>query len=183
MKLEELKRYLYIPSLFGLGLALLFLDFASKAYVNALFPFAANNEAFLFREIPVFSGFLGGIDFSISLAYNPGVAWGLFAHIPMLILFLRVAVIIGLFCYLFFFRETSKGNFAFVLIIAGALGNIVDCLIYGTVIDFLRFDFWGYTFPIFNFADSFISIGVTLFFISNLITASAKRRKDVQIKP
>jgi len=50
-------------------------------------------------------------------------------------------------------------NLALSLIFAGAVGNLIDRVLTGSVTDFLRFDFGSYTFPIFNVADMSVVIG------------------------
>jgi signal peptidase II len=51
--------------------------------------------------------------------------------------------------------------------VTGAIGNGIDYLAYGHVIDFFHFCFWGYSFAIFNLADSYITLGVfALLFLS-----------------
>lgn len=57
-------------------------------------------------------------------------------------------------------------SIGYSLIIGGALGNIVDRLIYGAVFDFIHLHYKDYSFPIFNLADSFISIGVAVIVLS-----------------
>ena len=54
-------------------------------------------------------------------------------------------------------------------VIGGLLGNLFDRLIYGYVIDFLDFDFFGYDFAIFNIGDSFIVIGTILLAIGYIL--------------
>ena len=58
------------------------------------------------------------------------------------------------------------------LIAVGALGNIVDYSLYGHVIDFFHFTFWGYSFPVFNWADSYITVGLFFFL---LLSSRGKR--------
>ena len=168
MNLKGMNKILYFNALFALGFLLLFVDFISKAYVNDLFPFAGTHPFFAYHERPVFNGLFGGINFSIVLAYNQGIAWGLFNNYPYFILALRFIVVMALLCYMFFIKKERAGDLAYTLIIAGAIGNIVDCWMYGSVVDFLRFDLWGYTFPIFNIADTLITVGVFLLFASGM---------------
>lgn len=104
-----------------------------------------------FGGIPVFS--LGGITCSLNYIVNTGAAWGLFAGHSGLLFALRSAIIAGL---LFFIPK----RFPVWLVLTGAIGNAVDYCLYGHVIDFIHFTFWGYSFPIFNVADSCITIGV-----------------------
>ena len=65
------------------------------------------------------------------------------------------------------FSRTSAGTssmsfiFSLGIIIGGVIGNLVDRLLYGGVVDYLSFEFFGYSFPVFNIAD----IGITLGFI------------------
>lgn len=82
---------------------------------------------------------------------------------------IRVSVVTALFVI---YRRTAPtcllGNVSFGLVLSGALGNIYDNLFWveGRVRDFLRVDFhrlgWDYTFPIFNVADSMITVGAPL---------------------
>jgi len=60
-----------------------------------------------------------------------------------------------------------------ILILGGAIGNLIDRLRFGYVIDFLDFKVW----PVFNIADSAITIGVTILFIS--LAFGRKKRQDV----
>lgn len=62
------------------------------------------------------------------------------------------------------------------LIAGGALGNLIDRLRYGAVIDFLDFHLGGYHWPAFNVADSAICVGAVLFLIVNIIEEKQKTR-------
>lgn len=106
-----------------------------------------------------------GVSFSLDLATNTGIAWGLFPGFPYLLLLFRLFIIAALFIYLFFNRRSYKYAVPIALILAGAIGNAIDLLCYGYVIDFLHFRFFGWSFPIFNFADSCITVGAFLLFL------------------
>ena len=77
-------------------------------------------------------------------------------------------IIIFIGIYVYKNKINSKvEQFGYSVILGGAIGNFVDRIVYGYVIDFLDFNILGYDFPIFNFADTFIVIGVFLLVISS----------------
>ncbi len=63
------------------------------------------------------------------------------------------------------------------LIISGATGNLIDRLYYQAVVDFLDFHHHNYSFPIFNFADSFIFIGSCLLVLHDFLKTPKKKTK------
>lgn len=112
-----------------------------------------------FGGVPLFSDFLG-ISFSLNTIVNTGAAWGLFAGYPGLLFGFRVVLVLGLGIYLYLFHRPMIRMASLWLVAVGAIGNAVDYLLYGHVIDFFHFVFWGYSFPIFNMADAYITLGV-----------------------
>lgn len=117
--------------------------------------------------IKVFENFFG-VSFSINHQTNSGAAWGLFPDSQSTLLYVRVAVILILALYLLFFNKNIRSQIPFIFIISGALGNVLDSLFYGHVIDMFFAQLWGYNFPVFNVADSFIFFGVVWLCILNL---------------
>lgn len=158
----------------ALGMALLFLDFFTKAYVFHFFPLASQEPFFPFGGVAIFKDFIG-VDCAICLALNRGAAWGYFANFQIILLILRIAVVMGMLIYLLFINKKSSLQAPFALIITGAIGNIVDFFLYGYVVDFIHFNLWGYNFPVFNFADICISIGVVWLFFSSIIFKKKKQ--------
>lgn len=150
------------------SLFLLLVDFASKAFALQSIPLMhLFNRCYPFGGIPVFENFFG-ISFSLNLAYNTGAAWGFFQGSAGLLFVLRAGVIVGLLVYLFFAKQRPVYLIPLWLVATGAIGNALDYLLYGHVIDFFHFVFWGYSFPIFNWADSMITLGVIgLLFLSS----------------
>jgi signal peptidase II len=118
----------------------------------------------LHHSIAVIPGF-----FNLTHIHNPGGAFGFMATgSPGLrnILFLGVATVaMGLIVY--FYRSTPRSYpflaVALALIFGGAVGNIIDRLRFGVVIDFLDVYLGAYHWPAFNVADSAISVGITIF--------------------
>ena len=115
-------------------------------------------------RVSVIDGF-----FYLTHVRNPGAAFSLFADAPEAIRapFFIVTTLIAIGLILSFFRKLSPADrlsaLALGLILGGAVGNLLDRLIYGAVVDFLRLQLWGgYSWPDFNVADSSIVIGVAL---------------------
>ena len=111
--------------------------------------------------IPIFT--CGGITFSLNTIVNSGAAWGVFQGHPGLLFMVRAAIVAGLISYLLFFnrgKSPTVSLWPLWLVVVGAIGNGIDYLVYGHVIDFFHFCFWGTSFPIFNLADCYITIGV-----------------------
>ncbi len=103
--------------------------------------------------------------FNFQLVHNYGAAWGILAGRQVFLLMLSL-VFLGIFIF-YYVKEKNKTwllNITYGFLIAGCLGNIYDRLILGYVRDFIQFDFWK-SFPVFNFADVALVIGVVLFVI------------------
>ena len=117
--------------------------------------------------IPIINGI-----FNLTLSYNRGAAFGFLSDIenPMVrqgLLWTATGLALVAVLYLYFkeYREDSRGRFGLALVLGGALGNMVDRFLTGQVVDFLDFIIFTYDFPIFNIADSALTIGVFLFII------------------
>jgi signal peptidase II len=135
-------------------LVLLVLDAASKwLALHYIPPF--HYGVYPFGGIGLFS--LGGVTFSLNYIVNTGIAWGLLAGKAGLLFALRAGIILGIFLFV-------PKRFPIWLILTGAVGNAIDYWLYGHVIDFFHFTFWGYSFPIFNIADACISLGALWLF-------------------
>jgi len=100
--------------------------------------------------------------FNLVLAYNRGVSFGMLnmqSEIgPWILAAVSLAITFGLLVWMW--RANKKLTVvALSLIIGGAVGNVIDRLIYGAVVDFLDFHLAGYHWPAFNFADTAITCG------------------------
>lgn len=128
----------------------------TKALVIQYVP-ALGSSVYPFSGIGIFAW--GGVTCSLNYIVNTGAAWGLFAGYPGVLFIVRAIIITA-------FALFSPRGPAMVLILTGAVGNAIDYCCYGHVIDFIHCTFWGYSFPIFNVADSCISLGVLSLFFS-----------------
>ncbi len=155
MTLLNKKRYLLIFSL------IIIADQVSKIIIQSIF------NPSPYKVIPVIKNF-----FLIRYVENRGAVWGFFSQstntiIPKVI---TVLSIIALIVVVYFFLKLESRCVleltSLAFIIGGAIGNIIDRLFQGYVVDFLDVYVKSFHWPTFNVADSFISIGVILLLIS-----------------
>ncbi|MES2273343.1 MAG: signal peptidase II, partial [Chlamydiota bacterium] len=105
-------------------------------------PMRSLSSGYPFGGIGVFSDFFG-ISFSLNYVTNTGAAYGLFAGHSTLLFAIRTAIILGLIAYLFFSKQDTASKSFLWLVATGAVGNAIDYCLYGHVIDFFHFTFWG----------------------------------------
>lgn len=108
--------------------------------------------------------------FNIVLVYNKGISFGIFNNLFFMknILFVLISCITSFLIYLLFKSKNNINSIAFSFIISGAIGNLIDRLKYGAVVDFLDFHIGTLHWPAFNIADSAVCIGVTIYLINDL---------------
>lgn len=101
--------------------------------------------------------------FYITYVRNTGAAWSIFSEHTWFVIIISLVIICLIFLYVYKHKPKSKIELlGYSLVLGGALGNFIDRIVYGYVIDFLDFYIFGYNYPIFNLADTFILIGVML---------------------
>jgi len=113
---------------------------------------------------------------------NPGAAWGFFEG---QIEFFIIITIIALVIFLILGREMEFRTKPFysvgvVLLIGGTLGNFIDRLRFGHVIDFIDVYIFGYNFPIFNVADMALTIGWACLAFDLIFLNPKRERKDAE---
>ena len=109
--------------------------------------------------------------FDLLLAWNKGVSFGMFNSGAQLTLIILSSVAVAVTIFLSVWMYRSKDIFLTLAlggIIGGALGNLIDRLRYGAVVDFLEVYWKTHHFPTFNIADSFICVGVAVILLMNL---------------
>lgn len=103
--------------------------------------------------------------FNLVLIWNTGVSFGMFANdggaARWILIGVALAIVLALSIWLRW-ADTRLMAVSLGLVIGGALGNVVDRILYGAVVDFLDFHAMGYHWPAFNVADAAIVIGVGL---------------------
>lgn len=109
---------------------------------------------------------------NIVLAYNKGAAFSFLASASgwQRYFFTGISIIAVLFILYFMRKNAGQKLFcsAFSLILGGAIGNLIDRVLYGQVTDFIDFHIGTWHWPAFNVADSAITIGAILFVIDEL---------------
>jgi len=155
-------KYLHVGAISGIVLVL-----------DQLTKYIIQTHVRLHTIITVLPGF-----FNITHVRNKGAAFGMLSNLPefwrsaffITITFAAVAALIALIVKT---RERLP-VYAFSLIAGGAVGNVIDRIRYGEVVDFIQWYVKDYYWPSFNVADSAISIGVGLLVIEMLFGSSAK---------
>ncbi|OGX38046.1 MAG: signal peptidase II [Omnitrophica WOR_2 bacterium RIFCSPHIGHO2_02_FULL_52_10] len=99
----------------------------------------------------------------MTLVHNTGVAFGFFKDQGIVFIVIPIIAIFLLIFNIYYYRRNDQALsriyiIAFSLILGGAIGNLIDRIVYGHVIDFIDFRIW----PVFNIADSAITIGAVI---------------------
>jgi len=115
--------------------------------------------------------------FNLVPVWNTGISFGMLADysdwMPGIISGLTIIISLVLLAWLFVAVSVSI-KLALSLILGGAVGNIIDRIRFGAVIDFVDIHFFDFHWPAFNVADSAITIGVALFLLDGFLKKSAK---------
>lgn len=107
--------------------------------------------------------------FYITNVHNYGAAWSILNNQVWLLIIIAVIALIVI--YMSFIKDKKLSKLDIVLLsmlIAGIIGNLIDRVIYGYVIDYLEFYIFGYNFPVFNLADTLIVLSAIALFIKSL---------------
>ncbi len=116
--------------------------------------------------------------FNIVFTWNPGASFSLFRALgeaAPLIMIVATGAIIGFIAYHLFMRAASFEKWPLALIVGGALGNLIDRLRFGAVVDFLDFHIGAWHWPAFNIADTCIAVGVALYVLNWFMNKKKKK--------
>ena len=157
-------------SLFGLIAAVIALDQWSKWLVKSSFN--------LSQSTPVIKDF-----FHFTYVTNDGMAFGLSfpggKHVLLVMTILLTGFIVG-----FLWKEKDGHPFVkygLALILSGAIGNLIDRIIHGSVVDFMDFMIGDFHWYIFNVADSAVTIGMVLFIYHSLLLENKTSKPERQV--
>ncbi len=120
------------------------------------------------RSTTVIDGF-----FYFYYTLNTGAAWSFLADASWGQLFFKILTSVSIILFFVYYIYVCKKGytflrFAIILLFAGAIGNFIDRLAYNGVVDFLSFVFGSYSFPIFNLADTYMTIAVIMIIVHYL---------------
>ena len=113
--------------------------------------------------------------FSLTYVLNDGAAFSLFASRTYLL------ILFAIICLFFIIYELKNNlddrvlSIGYSLVLAGLLGNFIDRLIDGYIIDYLSFKILGYSYPIFNLADILIVVGIVIVIIKEILKERGKK--------
>ena len=96
----------------------------------------------------------------ITNVHNHGAAFSIMYGERIMLILISI-VFLGLIIY--YIKKHNKYNIEFIFVVGGLIGNLIDRIIFGYVIDYIGVSIFKYNFPIFNIADSFIVIGALIF--------------------
>lgn len=150
------KKYIILCSVFFVALAI---DLITKHFsVGFYSPFIKNVLSFYYVE-------------------NTGAAFSFFSDNTFILAIVSLFMIAGFVFYDIYAKKTNTlYTISLALILAGAVGNMIDRFALGYVRDFIKFDFWP-SFAIFNLADTFLCIGLCLFVLH--VFLSEKNIKEI----
>ncbi len=141
-------------------IAITALDQATKLWVRADFRLYESREL-----IPGF--------FNLTYVRNPGAAWGILGGQTTFLTLLSLVMLIVIFVFRrSFLNDTWDHRLALGCMGGGILGNLMDRVRWGYVVDFLDFHIAGYHWPVFNVADTAICIGVGIYILSSFWSKS-----------
>jgi len=94
--------------------------------------------------------------FYLTCVKNEGAAFSILENKVLLLSLLGILALVFL---IYFVTKYNKNNIGYFFLIGGIIGNLIDRIFLGYVIDFIGFNIFSYSFPIFNIADIFIVLG------------------------
>ena len=106
----------------------------------------------------------------INLVHNTGAAFGIFEGSRLLLIFVAIFALIAI-CIFVIGNDNlrDKDILIYSLLVGGILGNLVDRIIHGYVIDYISLTFGKFNFPVFNFADICITLSIIILLLDTIL--------------
>lgn len=121
---------------------------------------------YMIKDMPVIS---------IALVFNTGVAFSFFSSLGEWLKYIQIGLIFVIIAILFSQKELFKSHYIpFAMMLGGGLSNVLDRFLHGGVVDYIYYHF-GFDFPIFNFADVVIDLGIAIFIWQILFNKKNKK--------
>lgn len=157
-----------------IAVVVLILDFITKKWI-------VNNMEYnngIGEEFSVIGDF-----FLITSHRNRGAAFGILQDQRLFFIIITIIIVGAIIWYAHSVRKTGTVYIlsGLGLVLGGAIGNFIDRARFGEVVDFFKFNFGSYTFPIFNIADSAIVVGVILIMLDTLLSMKEEKKGKVAI--
>ncbi len=128
--------------LFNITVLIVLVDRLFKMLVTAFLP---NADVYVIKNV-----------FYLTYATNKGAAFSMFEGKTFLFILFAVFILASIYYYI---KKYNINNIGYSFLCGGIIGNLIDRIIYGYVIDFIGINIFNYRFPIFNIADIFIVLG------------------------
>ena len=146
-----------------ISLVFILIDFIVKIIVNS--------NMNVYDSIIIIPNF-----FSITYVRNIGAAFSIMENSRILFIIIGFVALILIYKYLIMNKVLNKYlMISYSMLIGGIIGNMIDRILYGYVIDYLSFNIFGYSFPIFNLADTFIVVSIIMLIIYEGVVFKWKR--------
>ncbi len=143
------------------------------AALDQIIKLVIGSKLLLGESITLIPGF-----FKITLVHNKGAAWSILNNQALLLVAIGLIALVVVYFVLIKGKTLKKLDILLTgMLVAGIVGNLIDRIRFGYVVDYLDFNFFGYDYPIFNLADIFIVVSIIA-----LIIKSIKEEKDAKVQ-
>lgn len=142
--------------------------------VDQLVKIIVINNLALQQSIIVIYNFL-----NLTYVRNTGAAWSILSGNVSLLIVISIIALGLLYHYLIKDKNLNKVDIvSYGMLIGGIVGNLIDRIIHGYVIDYLDFKIFNYNFPIFNIADTFIVISIVIIGINMIVGEYREKNRN-----
>lgn len=171
---KSLQKVAHYKWLFGIAILIFGADQIAKIWVHR----NLSPGAYLAPEnIEVIPGF-----FHVVHLTNTGAAWGILPGMSFWLGLLAAAALAAIFLFRRYLHlDLLPVQISFGFLVGGIVGNLVDRLLHGHVIDFLDFHFGSFTWPAFNIADAGICVGVGIYIVLSFVHPKSLERQDDRV--